>query len=145
MEKMSIAFICGISDEEKKMLLEINAQINRNTRRNIQAKPPIVDRENSDGTESDEYCIPKEEQETTKRMKKQTPKRKEKKAAKRVMKKQTSEKNPTSSDALQKEGEACFIFFAAVHNPQVQFNGDPEKSTGPYTVPSPVSMSENDD
>ena len=106
---------------------------NRNPRRNKQIRPPIVDRENSDGTESDEFCAPKEEQKTVKRVRKQ-------KTVKRA-KKQVLKRNPTS----QMDGVESFLYFAHFLNPTMKFDCTPERSFGVYNIPSPVLMSEDDD
>jgi hypothetical protein len=142
MNRMSIAFICGIpADQEKnldliqaefnrnpaqeKNLHLIQAEFNRNPRRNKQIRPPIIDPDNSDGSQSDEFCAPKE---TKGSGKVKAPKKKHAKTG-------------------QKAGEENFLLFARVHNPESAMEAGsgapPAEKT--YTIPSPVLLSENDD
>ena len=101
MDKMAVAFLCGIPANEEKSLHLMQAAFNRNPRRNKQIRPPIIDPDNSDGSQPDEVCTPK---------------------APKEMKKAKATDVFTNTD--QMDGEACFLFFARLHNPDKGARGD---------------------
>ena len=122
MDRMSIAFICGIPADEEKKLQIMQAELNRNPRRNKQIRLPIIDPANSDGSQSDEFCAPKESVERVKILKK---------------------KRYTKAD--QKAGEESFLFFARMHNPEQSLPVKRAKKICTFNIPSPVLLSESDD
>jgi hypothetical protein len=132
---MSIAFICGIPAGEEKNLIQrekdliqrekklirveknlhlIQAELNRNPRRNKQIRPAIIDPDNSDGSQPDEVCTPKE----------------------------TKVKKYTKAE--QKAGEESFLFFARMQNPAGSDSPPAKRTKKIYNIPSPVSMSESE-